>query len=164
MRTCEIFSRLRGALLFSAFCVAILVARTSRATPNFPPGIQQDLALNYQPDCSICHTDGDQGGLGTVNAPFGKNIRERGLVAFDTGALQSALNQMESEHVDSAGDCLDDIDELKAGRNPNEPDPPGVCDDAGAQPITETPQPETLSYGCSSRSLLDPHRTRTDDF
>jgi hypothetical protein len=147
MRTSD--TRSRSALVFTVFCAFLLSARTSRATPNFPPAIQQDLSLDYQPDCSICHTDGDQGGLGTVNTPFGKNMRERGLVAFDTTSLQSALTQMENGNVDSAGDCLDDIDELKADRNPNDPDPPGVCGDAGAQTPTETPQPEALSYGCS---------------
>jgi hypothetical protein len=129
----------------------LMVASLAHATPNFPPAIQQDLSLAAAPDCSICHTDGDQGGKGTVNTPFGVNMRSRGLVEFDTTSLQNALNQMESEHVDSAGDCLDDIDELKAGRDPNLPDPPGACADAGAEAgaIAETPSgPAPPTYGC----------------
>jgi hypothetical protein len=135
-----------SVLLF--FGAMIVVPKTAFATPNFPPAIQTQLSLAAPPDCSICHTDGDTGGKGTANTPFAQNMRSRGLVEFDTSSLTTALNEMESEHVDSAGDCLDDIDELKAGRNPNLPDPPGVCGDAGA-PVTETPPSGPVpTYGC----------------
>lgn len=136
-----------------ALCLALSLAlpasvsRVAAATPNFPPAIQQNLALSAAPDCSICHTDGDQGGKGTVNTPFGKNMRSRGLVEFDVNSLTTALGQMDSEKVNSAGDCLDDIDELKAERNPNLPDPAGTCDDAGA-PTPETVSSESPRYGC----------------
>jgi hypothetical protein len=132
-------------------CALSLVARPAAATPNFPSAIQQTLTLAAAPDCSICHSDGDQGGKGTVTTPFGKNMRARGLVEFDVGSLNTALTQMESDHVDSIGDCLDDIDELKAGRDPNVPDPPNTCPEDGgatAAPPSETPPPESPTYGC----------------
>jgi hypothetical protein len=140
----------------------LMVPRSAFATPNFPPAIQQDLSLAAPPDCSICHTDGDTGGKGTANEPFAVNMRSRGLVEFDTTSLQTALNAMEAQHVDSAGDCLDDIDELKAGRDPNLPDPAGACADAGVEAgapgaPTETPSgPAPPTYGCIGS--IAPHR------
>ncbi|MEO7113033.1 MAG: hypothetical protein ABI183_21525 [Polyangiaceae bacterium] len=138
----------------------LLAPRFAFATPNFPPAIQQDLSLAAPPDCSICHTDGDQGGKGTATTPFAVNMRARGLVEFDTTSLSTALNQMETSHVDSTGDCLDDIDELKAGRNPNLPDPAGACADAGAEAgtLSETPAgPAPPTYGCVGS--ISPSRT-----
>ncbi len=132
----------------------LTVSINAAATPNFPTALQQDLSAPSAPDCSVCHTDGDQGGVGTVNTPFGKNMRARGLVAFDTGSLQTALNQMAADNVDSAGDCLDDIDELKAGRDPNAPDPAGTCADGGAgggAPPAETPSTASPNYGCGGK-------------
>jgi hypothetical protein len=132
----------------------VLVSRAASATPNFPPAIEQTLTASAAPDCGLCHADGDQGGKGTVTTPFGKNMRARGLVEFDVGSLNAALAQMESDHVDSIGDCLDDIDELKAGHDPNVADPPSTCsDDAGAAAAspTETPPPDSPTYGCAAQ-------------
>jgi hypothetical protein len=141
-------------LMIVPVLLGLTFSLSAGATPNFPPALQQDLSIPNAPDCSICHTDGDQGGLGTVNTPFGKNMRARGLVAFDTSSLTTALDQMTTENVDSAGDCMDDIDELKAGRDPNLPDPAGTCPDGGAggagQPA-ETPSSASPSYGCGGK-------------
>jgi hypothetical protein len=141
-------------LMIVPVLLGLTISVSAAATPNFPAALQQDISAPSAPDCSVCHTDGDQGGLGTVNTPFGKNMRARGLVAFDTSSLQTALTEMETDHVDSAGDCLDDIDELKAGRDPNTADPPGTCADGGAgaaeQP-SETPSGPTPTYGCGGK-------------
>ncbi len=133
----------KAAVFAFALAFVLALSGAARATPNFPPFIQQDLGLAAEPHCAICHSDGDTGGLGTVNTPFGKNMRQRGLVHFDTGALKSALDQMTADDVNSAGDCLDDIDELKAGRDPNVPD--DTCDGGGM--ITPSAG-EGPSYGC----------------
>jgi hypothetical protein len=118
------------SLCFSAF--ALSVASRASATPNFPAAIQQDLGLSSAPDCTLCHNN-ELGGVGTVTTPFGKNMVERGLIAFSTSSLQTALDAMEAEHVVSAGGCLPDIEELKAGRNPNDPGDTADCD--GGTPI-----------------------------
>lgn len=83
-------------------------------------------------------------------------MKARGLVEFDTGSLDSALDKMAADHVNSTGDCLDDIDELIAGHDPNVPDPAGFCADAGLEAGAPsgggggaaTPAPETPTYGC----------------
>lgn len=157
---------MRSTSLFATIALAsfALWPRAARATANFPNAIQ-DHIHSPAPDCSICHNDGDQGGKGTATEPFAINMKARGLVEFDTGTLDSALDKMAAEHVNSTGDCLDDIDELIAGHNPNVPDPPGFCTDAGLEAGAPTgggpggaatPPPETPTYGCIGSIAPDP--------
>ena len=136
----------------------LLAATTAHATPNFPNAVKSDLSLSSAPSCSLCHTDGNQGGTGTVNTPFGKNMRARGLVAYDTSSLSTALTAMESGKVDSAGSCLPDIEELKAGRDPNTASDLADCaGDGGAPPpaTSETAGPDVPAYGCGAE--IAPH-------
>ena len=139
--------------MMCAFAGIFFSAASANATPNFPPGIEQDLDLKTAPDCALCHTDGDQGGLGTVNTPFGKTIRAQGVVAYDTASLQKALTQMEADEVNSAGACLDDIDELKSGGDPNEAAAPGSCGDGGSSETESAngsgPASPSASSGCA---------------
>lgn len=149
-------------IALALFALTLSLAEPAKATPNFPPAIARDLSIASPPDCSICHDDGDRGGLGTVNTPFGKNMRARGLVAFDTGSLTSALEQMKAQKVDSAGDCLDDVDELELGHDPNVPDADGGCGDGGAM-VTQTPESESPTYGCVG-SVAAPSSSGTAPF
>jgi hypothetical protein len=145
-------------------CAIFFAGHIANATPNFPPAIQSHLTLAAAPDCSLCHSDGDQGGKGTATTPFALNMKARGLVEFDESSLDSALDKMAADRVDSTGDCLDDIDELKAGNDPNHPDPPGTCADAGidasAPPPSVTAPPETPTYGCVGR--IAPKKSNED--
>jgi hypothetical protein len=108
----------------------------ARATPNFPPALQTDLMLSAQPACAICHLGGATG-RGTVTTLFGESMLARGMVAYDEAALSSALMRLQQDHVDSDGDGVPDIDELRAGTDPNAP--PG----GGGESSLIVPQ-----YGC----------------
>jgi hypothetical protein len=110
---------------------ALLVSRAALATPDFPGVIQQQLNLSTQPPCTICHQT-DAGGFGTATKPFALYLKSRGLAPFDEQSLITALAAAEAEHHDSNGNGVPDIDELKAGHDPN----------AGAG---DTPQ-----YGCGA--------------
>lgn len=108
----------RLSVAAATFSAAFALATTALATGNFPGALESDLTLDYQPPCSLCHEGGKTGG-GTVNTPFGKAMRARGLVADDENSLSTALGKMMDDAVDSDEDGTTDVDELVAGADPN---------------------------------------------
>ncbi|MBX3197397.1 MAG: hypothetical protein KF894_04500 [Labilithrix sp.] len=117
------------ALLSTSLLVAS--ARTARATPNFPDVVASHLALDAAPPCTLCHVGTPA--RGNVTTPFGATLRSRGAVAYDEAALRLALDALAAERKDSDGDGVPDIDELRAGDDPN-----------GAPGAVTTPE-----YGCA---------------
>jgi hypothetical protein len=124
--------RLVGALVGVGRVVG---AARADATPNFPAAIARELGASSSPDCSVCHEDG-RVGRGTVNTPFGRAMRARGLMAYDERSLASALDQMEADRVDVDGDGVLDVDAMRGGQSPN----------GAGKPESTTPE-----YGCVGR-------------
>ncbi len=123
---------------FVLIASAVCLARSARATPNFPGAVQRDLGASQAPACSICHLCGTTG-RGTVNTPWGIAMRARGLVEFDEASLSVALVAMERDRVDSDGDGVIDVDAVRMGEDPN---PGGLCDQ----------EDDTIpKYGCVGR-------------
>ncbi len=133
------FRSLSAALSLQAL-LALLAPSAAFASPTYPPTIQAQLGLAQAPDCTLCHRD-DVGGIGTVVRPFGRTMVERfGLTGGSTtAALRAALEGDDAEHVDSDGDGIADIDELRAGTNPN-------VGASGVEVAPDVPLPET---GCA---------------
>lgn len=131
---------MRHATSIAFVAASIALAAPAHASPRYPADLESDLALSYQPPCSLCHLNGVTG-YGTVNTPFGKNMRARGLVAEDPAALSAALMKLEADKVDSDGDTVLDVDELALGTDPNTPD-------KGAAPSQIGP---SIAYGCGAR-------------
>ncbi|HUM12164.1 MAG TPA: hypothetical protein VLT82_14560 [Myxococcaceae bacterium] len=98
--------------------ITVLAGGLAHASSTFPAEVRSHLGLSYTPDCSLCHANG-QTGFGTVTTPFGTSMRARGLVAQNIASLDTALDALNAEHKDSDGDGTPDIDELKAGADPN---------------------------------------------
>lgn len=97
------------------------VPLSASASPSYPSAIQSDLSLSYSlgtDHCIICHAS-NSGGIGTVVQPFGLAMKQAGLVLENTAALSSALSTLDSDMHDSDCDGVPDIQQLKAGRNPN---------------------------------------------
>ena len=117
----------------------MLAGGLAHASSIYPPEIRAHLSLSYTPDCSLCHANG-QTGFGTVTTPFGTSMRSRGLVAQNLGSLDTALDALAAEKTDSDHDGTPDIDELKAGTDPNVagggsvPPPSYGCFDVSGQP------------------------------
>ena len=95
-----------------------LLAAPAWASAQFPATIKAKYSLAAEPPCAICHTNGITG-IGTVNTLFGTAMRTHGLVAGSDASLNSALDAMAAANIDSDGDGVTDVDELKAGTDPN---------------------------------------------
>jgi hypothetical protein len=119
----------------------VLGASAARATPDFPGVIVATLGLASEPShpCMLCHTN-DDGGKNTITQPFGKKAQAYGLLAYDVGTLASILGKMRDAQDDSDKDEMSDIDEIKAGRNPN-------INDITGEPPDDYPPPV---YGCQA--------------
>lgn len=129
-----------------ALTVAVLALPSlAGATSTFPTAIQAALTAKKAPDCGVCHAGGTTG-RGTVTTKFGAAMMARGLVANDEASLTKALTAMETDKVDSDGDGVIDVDELRVGTDPNVAEGSGVsrlvygCGAAGGAPCeTATP-------------------------
>ncbi|MBP9114203.1 MAG: hypothetical protein KBF88_15430 [Polyangiaceae bacterium] len=118
---------------------AFLFATNVFATPNFPSVVESELNLVARPGCELCHSGGVTG-RGTVNTPFGKSMRDRGLSASNEASLKTAIAALTAEKTDSDKDGKGDIDELKADEDPN------VSSAGGGGTPVEAPE-----YGCIGR-------------
>ena len=120
--------------------LVLLGATSARATPTFPGVIQKELGLSSTPQCAVCH-QGGQTAVGTVTTPFGAALRGKGLVFYNDASLRTALGALAAENVDSDGDGMSDVEELKADRDPNKNDATGGID---------TGLPPEPFYGCAA--------------
>jgi hypothetical protein len=102
----------------SILATLLLLALPAHGTPGFPAAIQRELGTAQAPACALCHAGGVTG-RGTVTTPFGQALRARGLGAGDEGSLARALAALELDRIDSDGDGVVDVDELRAGTDPN---------------------------------------------
>lgn len=108
--------------LVPSFCVvaiALTLVSSADAAPDYPRNIESHLGMNYAPPCSICHLHG-QTGDGTPIEPFAWSMRARGLTG-SRDTLTPALDADQADKVDSDGDGITDIDELKNGTDVNSP-------------------------------------------
>jgi hypothetical protein len=125
-------------LLWLPYSLSFLLASSAAlASDPFPGVIATTLSLSKAPACTLCHAS-DAGGKGTVVQPFGRKMMGYGLMSGDTQNLVSILNKMRDTHDDTDQDGVSDIDELKAGTDPN-------INDITGQPPEDYPPPV---YGC----------------
>ena len=134
----------RIACLLAA-AATLLAHGVSQASPEFPGEIQGLLGMDCPPSCGICHIDPDGGGDLTI---FGGRMKiTGGLVAGDTSTVWPALATIEMARpiIDSDGDGLGDIVELRANLNPmingNEKPDEIVCPKYGCGARVATQKP-----------------------
>jgi uncharacterized protein (TIGR03382 family) len=135
-----------GARLSWFALLALAPLWPAHASRQFPDQIRSDLTLPYTPQCSLCHLEGKTG-TGAAFTPFAFSARARGLVAGGGGRgntvstdISTTLAKMDTDKVDSDGDGVSDIDELKAGTDPNVYGPVPI-------PLVEP------TYGCQAAGL-----------
>jgi hypothetical protein len=114
---------------------AALLPASAQATQKFPSAIYNYLGTSftvkpYLPPCSLCHSRGSTG-PGTAQTPFALSAKARGLVPSDTPSMNAALAAMDTDEVDSDGDGVPDIQELRDGTDPNTPGDVSLVSESG---------------------------------
>jgi len=98
--------------------LAVLVASAAtNASPAFPGAVREALNLPAEPSCSLCHQGPPSGA--TATSPFAMSARARGLKGSELSSVKVALDQMERDNVDSDGDGVPDVVELRSGGDPS---------------------------------------------
>ena len=148
---------MRTKIALLAAAAIATVSGVASAASIFPPVVETDLSLSYQPPCSVCHSGSP--GFGTATQPFAMALKARGLVPDDTNALTDALTKMTADKVDSDGNGTTDVDQLKAGCDPNTDAPintGATCGSSGGDGgvVGDFAPPPT--YGCGAQIAAGP--------
>lgn len=160
---------LGGALAIALFATC---ARPAHASTTFPEALRSKLELQEiagpAPGCRLCHQS-DVGGLKTATQPLARSLIKAGATASSVPALLAALATLEEQATDSDQDGTPDIEELRAGSDPNVASagggggaPPSLAE---AVPLPETgcalagPQ-SSLPYGWVSLAFVVLWRAR----
>jgi hypothetical protein len=106
---------------FSLCAAAAFVAwaHAAQAREQFPGVIAAELNAPQAPPCSVCHLGGKTSGA-TVFTPFAWTMRAHGL-SSSISSVQSAIEGVKADNVDSDGDGVPDWQEIVAGTDPNAP-------------------------------------------
>lgn len=114
----------------TALAAALLFASPAAQASSAYPGA---IATKYSvaaPQCTLCHNT-PAGGSGTAVQPFAAAMRGKGLTGG--GATDLLQTLLDANTDDTDGDGVSDVDEIKAGGDPNV---------SGGTPV------EPPSYGC----------------
>ena len=145
-------STLRPALV----ALVAATAFPAFASSPYPDFIQTKYGLAQKPpqDCGLCHTNG----LGGATVwRMGANLKARGLTGgSNTALLGMKLDEIETEMLDTDGDGVTDVDELKAGTDPGvaavTPTDGGTGGGTGGGGGT-VEGPPALKFGCGATSV-----------
>lgn len=121
------------------------VALPASAEPDFPGAIKEYGSIPCTPTCLLCHTE-IPGNAKNVNPLFGVTVLTHGLTRRDPTSLQTVVDRLRKEEVDTDHDGKLDVDELAAGSDPNK-----------AEASAELCGP---LYGCGARVAPPPSEPR----
>jgi hypothetical protein len=137
----------RAPFACAALCALSLLALSNdaAASTTYPEELRKYLELEAivgpAPGCRVCHQD-DVGGLKTATKPVGRALISAGAAGGNVPSFLAALETLDAEHTDSDRDGSADLDELRAGTDPNV-----ATDSEGTViPMEEIPLPQT---GCA---------------
>ena len=105
--------------LIALILAVTAIPRVTRASSDYPEIIKAKLGLARVPDCTLCHSD-DNGGNGTIVTWFGLSMQDFGVQGKSAGLLDTALDRVRDEELDSDADGIPDVEELQTGSDPND--------------------------------------------
>lgn len=114
----------------TALAAALLFTSSSALASSTYPGVIASKYSVTAPQCTLCHNN-PAGGSGTATQPFASTMTGKGLTGGSATDLLGTL--LDASTSDTDGDGVTDVDELKAGGDPNV---------SGGTPV------EPPSYGC----------------
>ncbi|HEU4537050.1 MAG TPA: hypothetical protein VFS00_23170, partial [Polyangiaceae bacterium] len=93
-------------------------AQASGVVATYPKFVQDAADADTAPKgaCNLCHASGSGPAMGT---PFGDAIKAAGLKS-EAGMTVEKMKSYLDDLEDSDGGGVDDVDELKAGTDPND--------------------------------------------
>src|SRR5450631_1613662 len=110
-------SVMKRAFSLCAGIALVVLAPAAHARKEFPGVIARELNAPKDPPCSICHLGGKTSGA-TVFTPFAWTMRAHGL-SGSASSVQSAIDGVKADNVDSDGDGVPDWQEIVNGTDPN---------------------------------------------
>jgi hypothetical protein len=126
---------------------------SAAASPSYPEAIQDATGSPCAPQCILCHRD-QNGGSGTIDAPFGKTlVDEIGLEEDEPDRIADIIAFLKDQEVDSDQDGVDDVTELRQGRDPNEVGAGVLCGPTYGCGATVAPRAARRSDGSSLATL-----------
>jgi len=106
--------------VFVFVAAALVPAGTAaQAREEFPVLIARQLGAPHDPACSVCHLGGKTSGA-TVVTLFAWSMRAHGL-GGSPSSVDTAIQGVKADDVDSDGDGAPDWQEIVAGTDPNAP-------------------------------------------
>jgi len=122
------------AIAAAALVAVFFGAAPAHSDPGAPAFLQGKYGLACTPECTLCHATnlGNYGNYRLATLPNGQtsttegfilSLKTCGFIPTDRNTWDPALTQCEATHVDSDHDGTPDIEELKAGTDPNNASP-----------------------------------------
>lgn len=116
--------RTASALLLAASVV--LCCAQARALEDYADEIQRELELRDKPSCTFCHSRNER--WVAADTLFNDALKDRGFSRrMGLPSLRRALATLDELNIDSDGDGVGDVDELRAGANPNDERDAGIA-------------------------------------
>ena len=107
---------MQAKLSIALTTLLLTLASTALGKPEFVEPLEEATGAPCLPQCNICHAS--LSGGGEPVQPFVESLERFGEIEGED-AIKAAVALLEQQGVDSDGDGVGDIEEIRAGQDPN---------------------------------------------